>query len=222
MHDNGIGVVLATPTSSPPPWMGRLHPDTLPVTEDGRTEWWGGRQHFAHSSATYRRYAAAITEDLAARDGDHPALTMWHINNEYCTFDYGDEAAAASARWLREKVTAPSPPSTRPGAPPSGARATTPGTEILPAPPAALHAQPRPGPGLQALHLRHALECYTRRAGHRPPAHPAHPGHQQLHAAVGRAGRLALGRAGGRRLRRPLPRPARPARAPRTAPWSRT
>ncbi len=46
MHDHGIGVVLATPTSSPPPWMGRLHPDTLPVTEDGRTEWWGGRQHF--------------------------------------------------------------------------------------------------------------------------------------------------------------------------------
>ncbi|NGO09481.1 beta-galactosidase, partial [Streptomyces sp. HC44] len=24
MHENGIGVVLATPTSSPPPWMGRL------------------------------------------------------------------------------------------------------------------------------------------------------------------------------------------------------
>ncbi|MGW0465526.1 beta-galactosidase [Streptomyces sp. NPDC003027] len=103
MHENGIGVVLATPTSSPPPWMGRLHPDTLPVTEDGRTEWWGGRQHFSHSSTTYRRYAAAITEDLAARYGAHPALTMWHINNEYCTFDYGDEAAAAFRRWLREK-----------------------------------------------------------------------------------------------------------------------
>jgi beta-galactosidase len=103
MHAGGIGVVLATPTSSPPPWMGRLHPDTLPVTEDGRTEWWGGRQHFSHSSATYRRYAAAITEDLAGRYGGHPALTMWHINNEYCTADYGDEAAAAFRRWLREK-----------------------------------------------------------------------------------------------------------------------
>ncbi|MFJ3443641.1 beta-galactosidase [Streptomyces sp. NPDC086081] len=103
MHDHGIGVVLATPTSSPPPWMGRLHPDTLPVTEDGRTEWWGGRQHFSHSSATYRRYATAITEDLAARYGGHPALTMWHINNEYCTYDYGDQAAAAFRRWLRGK-----------------------------------------------------------------------------------------------------------------------
>lgn len=103
MHENGIGVVLATPTSSPPPWMGRLHPETLPRDEEGRTEWWGGRQHFSHSSATYRRYAAAITEDLAARYGSHPALTMWHINNEYCTFDYGDEAAATFRRWLQDK-----------------------------------------------------------------------------------------------------------------------
>ncbi|SDP17450.1 beta-galactosidase [Streptomyces sp. cf386] len=103
MHENGIGVVLATPTSSPPPWMGRLHPETLPRDEDGRTEWWGSRQHFSHSSATYRRYAAAITEDLAARYGTHPALRMWHINNEYCTYDWGDEAEDAFRGWLRAK-----------------------------------------------------------------------------------------------------------------------
>ncbi|MFG2746643.1 DUF4434 domain-containing protein [Streptomyces chartreusis] len=103
MHENGIGVVLATPTSSPPPWMGRLHPETLPRDEDGRTEWWGSRQHFSHSSATYRRYAAAITEDLAARYGDHPALRMWHINNEYCTYDWGDEAETAFRGWLRAR-----------------------------------------------------------------------------------------------------------------------
>lgn len=103
LHEHGVGVVLATPTSSPPPWLGRLHPDTLPRDADGRIEWWGGRQHFSHSSATYRRYAAAITEDLAARYAGHPALTMWHINNEYCTFDHGDEAAAAFRRWLRER-----------------------------------------------------------------------------------------------------------------------
>ncbi|MFJ5918689.1 beta-galactosidase [Streptomyces ardesiacus] len=103
VHEAGIGVVLATPTASPPPWLGRLHPDTLPRDEDGRTEWWGGRQHFSHSSAVYRRHAAAITEALAARYADHPALTMWHINNEYCTYDHGDEAAARFRRWLRDR-----------------------------------------------------------------------------------------------------------------------
>ncbi|MCH5675726.1 beta-galactosidase [Streptomyces gilvus] len=103
LHEGGIGVVLATPTSSPPPWLGHLHPETLPRDEDGRVEWWGGRQHFSHSSAVYRRYAAAITEDLAARYGGHPALTMWHINNEYCTYDWGDEAAARFRDWLRTR-----------------------------------------------------------------------------------------------------------------------
>ncbi|MFJ3984242.1 beta-galactosidase [Streptomyces fungicidicus] len=103
MHGNGIGVVLATPTASPPPWMGHLHPDTLPRDADGRTEWWGGRQHFSHSSATYRRYAAALTEDLAARYAGHPALTLWHINNEYCTYDWGDEAADRFRTWLRHR-----------------------------------------------------------------------------------------------------------------------
>ncbi|MEU3617454.1 beta-galactosidase [Streptomyces sp. NPDC006872] len=103
MHTAGVGVVLATPTASPPPWMGHLHPDTLPVDQDGRTEWWGGRQHFSHSSATYRRCAAAITEDLAARYGDHPALTMWHINNEYCTYDWSEQAAARFRDWLRAR-----------------------------------------------------------------------------------------------------------------------
>ncbi|WP_372344879.1 beta-galactosidase [Streptomyces sp. KL116D] len=103
LHAHGIGVVLATPTASPPPWLGRLHPETLPRDEDGRTVWWGSRQHFAHSSSAYRRYAAAITEDLARRYGHHPALRMWHVNNEYCTFDHGDEAARAFRSWLRAR-----------------------------------------------------------------------------------------------------------------------
>ncbi|MFF8842303.1 beta-galactosidase [Streptomyces sp. NPDC015127] len=103
MHDNDIGVVLATPTASPPPWMGRLHPETLPRDENGQTVWWGSRQQFSHSSPVYRRYAAALTEDLAARYSRHPALTMWHINNEYCTYDWGDEAARAFRDWLRRR-----------------------------------------------------------------------------------------------------------------------
>jgi beta-galactosidase len=103
MDGNGIGVVLATPTASPPPWMGARHPETLPRGEDGSVVWYGSRQHFCPSSPVYREYAAAITEDLAARYGDHPALCMWHINNEYCTYCWCDGTAAHFRRWLREK-----------------------------------------------------------------------------------------------------------------------
>ncbi|MFK4687881.1 beta-galactosidase [Streptomyces pristinaespiralis] len=103
MHGNGIGIVLATPTASPPPWMGARHPETLPRGEDGSVIWYGSRQHFCPSSPVYREYAAAITEDLAARYGGHPALRMWHINNEYCTFCYCDGTARHFRRWLRER-----------------------------------------------------------------------------------------------------------------------
>ncbi len=103
VHANGIGVVLATPTASPPPWMGSRHPETLPRDEQGQTVWWGSRQQFCPSSPTYRAYAAAITEDLAARYAGHPALTMWHINNEYCTHCWCDETARHFRSWLRTK-----------------------------------------------------------------------------------------------------------------------
>ncbi|MFD6341560.1 beta-galactosidase [Streptomyces sp. NPDC060131] len=103
MAGNGIGVVLATPTASPPPWMGSRHPETLPRDEDGRTVWWGSRQQFCPSSPVYRAYAAALTEDLAARYGGHPALRMWHINNEYCTHCWCDETARHFRDWLRTR-----------------------------------------------------------------------------------------------------------------------
>ncbi|MGA5421947.1 beta-galactosidase [Streptomyces lavendulocolor] len=105
MHRHGIGVVLATPTASPPPWMGSQHPETLPRGEDGSVIWYGSRQHFCPSSPVYRRYATAITKDLAARYGDHPALRMWHVNNEYCTFCWCDETARHFRRWLRHRYT---------------------------------------------------------------------------------------------------------------------
>ncbi|MFI6104784.1 beta-galactosidase [Streptomyces sp. NPDC051310] len=103
LHGHGVGVVLATPTASPPPWMGARHPKTLPRDEDGRTVWWGSRQQFCASSPVYRRYAAAITEDLAQRYGQHPALLMWHINNEYCTYCWCDGTARHFRRWLRAR-----------------------------------------------------------------------------------------------------------------------
>ncbi|MFE8005114.1 beta-galactosidase [Streptomyces sp. NPDC057418] len=103
LHAHGIGVVLATPTASPPPWMGALHPETLPRAEDGTLVSYGSRQHFCPSSPVYRRYATALTEDLAARYADHPALTVWHINNEYCTHCWCDGTADHFRRWLADR-----------------------------------------------------------------------------------------------------------------------
>ena len=102
----GIGVSLATMTASPPPWLARLYPQTLPERADGTRLWPGGRQQYCPSSPVYRDHAAALVERLAARYGGHPALRLWHIGNEYgCHVRacYCDTSAEHFRTWLRER-----------------------------------------------------------------------------------------------------------------------
>jgi beta-galactosidase len=103
LHAHGIAVDLATPTASPPPWMGILHPETLPVTPDGVPLVAGSRNQFTPASRVYREYALAIATDLAERYRDHPAVRMWHVGNEFGQIDFGPEAEREFRLWLREK-----------------------------------------------------------------------------------------------------------------------
>ncbi len=109
LHENGVMVDLATATASPPPWLAKLHPESLPVTEDGTTLHPGGRQHYCPSSPAYRERAAKLVECIAGRYKDHPALAMWHINNEYgCHVAecYCDVSVAHFREWLKERYGA--------------------------------------------------------------------------------------------------------------------
>ncbi|MBO0608191.1 beta-galactosidase [Myceligenerans salitolerans] len=103
LHEHGIGVDLATPTASPPAWLGARHPETLPVDADGVRLVAGSRNHFSPASRTYRDAALAITRDLARRYANHPAVRMWHVGNELGQICYGDEAAARFRAWLRAR-----------------------------------------------------------------------------------------------------------------------
>jgi beta-galactosidase len=100
----GIKVALATATAAPPAWLVRKHPEILPVTADGTVLGPGSRRHYTPSSAVYRRYATGITRVLAERYKDHPALALWHVDNElgcHVSEFYGDEDAAAFRVWLQ-------------------------------------------------------------------------------------------------------------------------
>jgi beta-galactosidase len=101
--DAGIGVILATPTASPPPWFSRLHPEALPVTVDGVRLVHGSRDTYNPASEAYRAAARRITRALAERYGTHPALRMWHLHNEYGTVSFGPETDAAFRGWLMER-----------------------------------------------------------------------------------------------------------------------
>ena len=106
LSDAGIKVALATATASPPPWLTRQHPEILPVTEDGTVLSQGGRQAYAVSSPLFREYALTMTRVMAERYQEHPALAMWHVDNElgcHVPHDYSDHAAAAFRRWLEAR-----------------------------------------------------------------------------------------------------------------------
>jgi beta-galactosidase len=106
LHDGGVAVDLATATASPPPWFSRRYPETLPVTREGARLWPGSRQAYCPSSPRYREAATNLARTLARRYGQHPALVMWHVNNEYgCHVPqcYCDVSAAAFRDWLRAR-----------------------------------------------------------------------------------------------------------------------
>ena len=106
LHEGGVRVDLATATASPPPWLALAHPEVLPVTEQGVTLSSGSRQAYCPSSPVYRRYAARLVEALVERYADHPALELWHVNNEYgchVSHCYCDVSAAAFRTWLTRR-----------------------------------------------------------------------------------------------------------------------
>src|SRR5258708_5654713 len=67
LHGGGLRVLLATPTASPPPWMGHRWPETLPVDEDGHRLHNGSRNQFCPSAREYRERSPALAGDLAPR-----------------------------------------------------------------------------------------------------------------------------------------------------------
>ena len=108
LHAAGIRVDLATATASPPPWLTHNYPEVLPITEQGVRLQAGSRQQYCPSSPIFRRLATRLAGEIAQRYAGHPALEMWHINNEYgCHLShcYCDVSAAAFREWLTNKYT---------------------------------------------------------------------------------------------------------------------
>jgi beta-galactosidase len=106
LHAGGIRVDLATATASPPPWLARRHPETLPVTVDGVRLEVGSRQQYCPSSPVYREHARRLVERVVERYAQHPALELWHVNNEYgchVSHCYCAVSAAAFRTWLLDK-----------------------------------------------------------------------------------------------------------------------
>ena len=95
-----IGVCLATPTASPPPWFTRAYPEAMPVTRDGVRLTHGSRDTYCVNAPAYRAASVRIARELAARYAGHGAVRLWHVHNEYGTTCYCDDCAVEFRAWL--------------------------------------------------------------------------------------------------------------------------
>lgn len=103
LQENRIRVIMATPTAAQPAWMSKKYPDILPVMKNGMKRKHGGRTNFCPNSPHYRRLSRNIADEMARRYKGHPAIILWHINNEYGTYCYCDHCARAFRSWLQER-----------------------------------------------------------------------------------------------------------------------
>lgn len=106
LYKTGIEVDLATATAAQPAWLSKKYKDILPEDASMNKIWYGSRQTYCPNSPNYIRRMKALVRAISKRYKDHPALKMWHINNEYSdhtSICYCDRCATAFREWLRSK-----------------------------------------------------------------------------------------------------------------------
>ncbi|MCP8969857.1 beta-galactosidase [Ectobacillus ponti] len=103
IHGIGGRVILATPSGARPAWMSQKYPEVLRVNSARVKQLHGGRHNHCFTSPVYREKTQHINRLLAERYGNHPALLMWHISNEYGGDCHCDQCQHAFRGWLKEK-----------------------------------------------------------------------------------------------------------------------
>lgn len=78
----GIKTIMCTPTAAPVPWITAKHPDTLPITEEGKPFVPGQRRHYCFNNVNYRKYTERIVREMAKHYESNPNIMGWQIDNE--------------------------------------------------------------------------------------------------------------------------------------------
>ncbi len=103
IHGIGGNVILATPSGARPAWMSQKYPEVLRVNASRVKQLHGARHNHCFTSPVYREKTQQMNRLLAERYGNHPALIMWHISNEYGGACHCDLCQDAFRTWLKEK-----------------------------------------------------------------------------------------------------------------------
>ena len=89
LGENGIAVVLGTPTATPPVWLGVAHPDVFLHNPDGSHQTHGGRRHCCSNNPHYQEAAFRLVDAMGREFGHHPNVIGWQLDNEIHTWGVG-------------------------------------------------------------------------------------------------------------------------------------
>ncbi|MBZ0309426.1 MAG: beta-galactosidase, partial [Anaerolineae bacterium] len=107
LAQEGLKIVMCTPTATPPPWLLTQHPEILRVEQNGVRVSPGGRRHCCANVPAYLRHSRRIVDVFTKHYGNHPALIGWQIDNEFgcgeTTRCYCDHCRQRFHEWLQEK-----------------------------------------------------------------------------------------------------------------------
>lgn len=103
-HQEGLKIILGTPSEASPVWLRAKHPEVISVNAAGQRT--GGRGHHCHTIETYRFYISRMTEQMVKRFCNHPAVIGWQIDNELRGVEcYCEECAKSFRNWLRNRYS---------------------------------------------------------------------------------------------------------------------
>ncbi len=98
-----LDIIMCTPTASPPIWLAREQPDTLPLEATGLKDF-GGRHHYSPTSPEFRVATKRIVSAMAEHFGGHSSIIGWQVDNEYSgNFSQNEHTHAAFRAWLQAK-----------------------------------------------------------------------------------------------------------------------
>lgn len=108
LSENGISVLLCTPTAAPPKWMSSKYPEILKMNEAGRRVSDGNRRHYCPSSRKFWEFSRRITREMAETFRNYPGIFAWQLDNEIAAeaeqgFCYCEGCAMRFREYLKEK-----------------------------------------------------------------------------------------------------------------------
>ena len=111
LGEAGLGVIMCTPTATPPKWLVDQMPDMVPVDEMGRPRGFGSRRQYDFSHPGYLAEAKRITEIVARRYGANEHVVAWQTDNEYSchdtTLSWSVAARDGFREWLAQRYQSP-------------------------------------------------------------------------------------------------------------------